>query len=86
MVQALFLTFTGGDRMEILYADDKAYKIATPNEIRETCGLNPIDIRKNVHPRKTNCLNCGAVIGMIGKCEYCGTIVGIKEDWIYDKH
>ena len=80
MVQALFLIFTGGDRMEILYADDKAYKIATPNEIRETCGLNPIDIRKNVHPRKTNCPNCGAVIGMNGKCEYCGTNVGIKED------
>lgn len=40
--------------MEILYADDRAYKIATPNEIRETCGLNPIDIRKNIHPRKTN--------------------------------
>lgn len=80
MVQALFLIFTGGDRMEILYADDKAYKIATPNEIRETCGFNPIDIRKNVHPRKTNCPNCGAVIGVDGKCEYCGTIVGIKED------
>ena len=58
MVQALFLIFTGGDRMEILYADDKAYKIMTPDEIRETYGLNPIDIRKNVHPRKTNCLNC----------------------------
>lgn len=80
MVQALFLIFTGGDRMEILYADDKAYKIMTPDEIRETYGLNPIDIRKNVHPRKTNCPNCGAVIGMDGKCEYCGTIVGIKED------
>ena len=80
MVQALFLIFTGGDRMAILYADDKAYKIMTPNEIREMYGLNPIDIRKNVHPRKTNCPNCGAVIGMDGKCEYCGTIVGIKED------
>ena len=40
--------------MEILYADDKAYKIMTPNEIRKVAGLNPIDIRKNVHPRKTN--------------------------------
>lgn len=80
MVQALFLIFTGGDRMEILYADDKAYKIATPNEIREMYGLNPIDIRKNIHPRKTNCPNCGAVIGMDGKCEYCGTIVGVKGD------
>ena len=80
MVQALFLIFTGGDRMEILYADDKAYKIATPNEIRETCGLNPIDIRKNVHPRKTNCPKSGAFIGMNVKCEYRRTIVGIKED------
>lgn len=62
--------------MEILYADNEIIEIATPNEIREMCGLNPIDIRKNVHPRKTNCPNCGAVIGMDGKCEYCGTIVG----------
>lgn len=80
MVQALFLIFTGGDRMEILYADDKAYKIMTPNEIRKVAGLDPIDIRKNVHPRKTNCPNCGAVIGTDGECEYCGTIVGVKED------
>ena len=65
--------------MEILYADDKAYKIMTPNEIRKVAGLDPIDIRKNVHPRKTNCPNCGAVISMDGKCEYCGTIVGVKE-------
>ena len=66
--------------MEILYADDKAYEIMTPNEIREMYGLNPIDIRKNAHPRKTNCPNCGAVIGMDGKCEYCGTIIGVEEN------
>ena len=66
--------------MEKLYADNEIIEIATSNEIRETCGLNPIDIRKNVHPRKTNCPNCGAVIGMDGKCEYCGTIVGVKGD------
>jgi len=65
--------------MEKLYADNKIFEIATPNEIREMYGLNPIDIRKNVHPRKTNCPNCGAVIGMDWKCEYCGTIVVVKE-------
>ena len=72
--------------MEKLYADNEIIEIATPNEIRKVAGLDPIDIRKNVHPRKTNCPNCGAVIGMDGKCKYCGTIVGIKEDWTYDKH
>lgn len=72
--------------MGILYADNEIIEIATPNEIREMYGLDPIDIRKNIHPRKTNCPNCGAVIGIDGKCEYCGTIVGIKEDWTYDKH
>lgn len=74
MVQALFLIFTGGDRMEILYADDKTYKIMTPNEIRKVAGLNPIDIRKNVHPRKTNCPNCGAIIGMDGNVNIVGLL------------
>lgn len=32
--------------MEKLYADNKIFEIATPNEIREMYGLNPIDIRK----------------------------------------
>ena len=72
--------------MEKLYADNEIIEIATPNEIRKVAGLDPINIRKNVHPRKTNCPNCGAVIGMDGKCEYYGTIVGVKGDQIYDKH
>lgn len=65
---------------EILYADDIAYKIETPNEIREMAGLDSVDIHKNVYPRKTNCPNCGAVISADGKCEYCGTIVGVEEN------
>lgn len=65
---------------EILYADDKIYKIATPNEIREMAGLDSVDTHKNVHSRKTNCPNCGALIGKDGKCGYCGTFVGVEEE------
>lgn len=54
-------------------------EIATPNEIRKMAGLDPIYIRKDTHPRKTNCPNCGALIGMDGKCGYCGAFVEVEE-------